>query len=103
MCCHARTLTTACITLCAQAAALGPMVSAGACSDDDSDSSARQQPAHTVSVLKFDSIVGCEGPKQALRENVVLPLALPPSVRDAIFTGPRAAGANVLLYGTSSC
>ncbi|KAG5178827.1 P-loop containing nucleoside triphosphate hydrolase protein [Tribonema minus] len=67
--------------------------------DDELQGDAPQVQAPTISATRFDSIVGCEGGKQALRENVVLPLALPPSIRDAIFVGPRAASANVLLYG----
>jgi transcriptional regulator with AAA-type ATPase domain len=51
------------------------------------------------SEFTFASIIGSTDAKQALYENVVLPLSITESARRQIFRGIRSGGGNVLLFG----
>jgi len=48
---------------------------------------------------KFHDVVGNAAAKQALHENIVLPLTLPTGLRQQLLTGIRSGCGNVLLYG----
>jgi ATP-dependent 26S proteasome regulatory subunit len=47
----------------------------------------------------FDDVVGNSAAKQALYENVVLPLTLGEDIKARLFSGIRAGTGNVILYG----
>jgi len=49
--------------------------------------------------VRFSNIVGNGAAKQALHENIVLPLTLPAGLRQQLLTGIRSGCGNVLLYG----
>jgi ATP-dependent 26S proteasome regulatory subunit len=47
----------------------------------------------------FDDVVGNPAAKQALYENIVLPLTLGEDIKARLFSGIRAGTGNVILYG----
>lgn len=49
--------------------------------------------------ILFENIVGNQDAKQALYENVVLPLTFSPELKKVVFAGIRKGAGNVLLHG----
>ncbi len=63
-----------------------------------------EQPEESYSDVKcseitFNDIMGAEPAERALKENLVLLLTLPVSLKSKVFCGVRTASAGVLLYG----
>ena len=73
--------------------------------DDDDDIKAQKasksMPKEIIST-KFSDIIG-HGPVKLRLEEVLLPLALPPSLADSILTGVRSHSASILMYGPPGC
>ena len=49
--------------------------------------------------ILFENIIGNQDAKQALYENVVLPLSFSPALKKVVFAGIRKGAGNVLLHG----
>jgi SpoVK/Ycf46/Vps4 family AAA+-type ATPase len=58
-----------------------------------------EEEAEEETSVRFRHIVGNISAKQALHENIVLPLTLPPVLRQQLLTGIRTGCGNVLLHG----
>ena len=57
------------------------------------------QHSSTVSNMRFSNIVGSDAAKQALYENIILPMTADTELRQKLFQGVRSGIGNVLLYG----
>eukprot|EP01041_Mallomonas_annulata_P012929 gene12929-27274_t len=57
------------------------------------------QILHSTREIYFDDIIGSDFAKQALHENVILPLTIDKNLRNKIFNGIRGATGNCLLFG----
>lgn len=65
-------------------------------------SSASTSIVTTISTTRFDDIIG-HGDVKVRMDELLLPLALPPSWTDSLLRGVRALPASLLLYGPPGC
>lgn len=57
------------------------------------------QPTPQVHNTKFTDIIGNTVAKESLYENIVLPMLLPPHMKNKLYSGIRSNAGNVLLFG----
>ena len=62
----------------------------------------RKLPPETFERTRFKDVIGHGSVKMRIEE-ILLPLALPPCVADAVLTGIRALPASIMLYGPPGC
>jgi hypothetical protein len=71
-------------------------------SSQDSNSGKQGPRVHRKDGPRLDDIIG-HGCVKLRMDELLLPLGLPESILDTVFTGTRATPASILLYGPPGC